>query len=75
MNDNIGIVVIGRNEGKRLQSCFDSLNQIAYRKVYVDSGSSDNSVEIAKSNSLEIIELDPRKPFSAARARNEGVAK
>ncbi len=72
MNDNIGIVIIGRNEGKRLQLCFDSMKNITSEKVYVDSGSSDNSFDIAKENNFEIIELDRKTPFSAARARNEG---
>jgi GT2 family glycosyltransferase len=40
--------------------------------VYVDSGSADDSVKLAKSLRVEILELDPKLPFSAARARNEG---
>ena len=70
--NNIGLVVIGRNEGKRLPLCFDSLKDLTCQKIYVDSGSTDNSIEIAQSNQIDIIELDPNQPFSAARARNEG---
>ncbi len=70
--DKLGIVIIGRNEGKRLQQCFDSMKAIPCEKVYVDSGSTDNSLTIAKSNKIETIVLDPIRPFSAARARNEG---
>ena len=40
--------------------------------IYVDSGSSDNSVEIAKPLVNCVHQLDPATPFSAARARNEG---
>ena len=40
--------------------------------IYVDSGSSDNSVEIAKPLVNCVHKLDPATPFSAARARNEG---
>jgi glycosyl transferase family 2 len=40
--------------------------------VYVDSGSSDGSVAVARALGVEVIELDLRTPFSAARARNEG---
>src|SRR5262249_36202743 len=36
-------------------------------------GSSDNSVGDAKSLGAEIVQLDPRTPFSAARARNAGL--
>jgi glycosyltransferase involved in cell wall biosynthesis len=69
---NIGIVVIGRNEGKRLPFCFDSLKELSCQKVYVDSGSTDNSLDIARSHQIETVELDSGTPFSAARARNEG---
>jgi GT2 family glycosyltransferase len=43
--------------------------------VYVDSGSSDNSLEIARAQNAEIVELDMAMPFTAARARNEGFAR
>jgi GT2 family glycosyltransferase len=72
MFKTIGIVIIGRNEGERLQSCFDSMSLIPCSKVYVDSGSTDNSLTIAKANTIETISLNPDRPFSAARARNEG---
>ncbi|MGQ0442753.1 MAG: glycosyltransferase, partial [Methylophilaceae bacterium] len=42
--------------------------------VYVDSGSTDNSIAIAKPLVDRIVQLDTSKPFSAARARNEGFA-
>lgn len=72
---DIGIVIIGRNEGARLERCFESLR---YRKipiVYVDSGSSDNSVCTAQLYVQTVLKLNPERPFSAARARNEGFAK
>ena len=70
--EEIGIVIIGRNEGKRLQLCFQSMSETDVLKVYVDSGSVDNSVAIAKINNVEVIKLDLSESFSAARARNEG---
>lgn len=69
---NIGVVVIGRNEGERLKKCLDSVVGITGRVVYVDSGSEDSSVEIARAIGVEVARLDMRFPFSAARARNEG---
>jgi glycosyltransferase involved in cell wall biosynthesis len=42
--------------------------------VYVDSGSVDRSVELARTQVSRVVELDPARPFSAARARNEGFA-
>lgn len=68
----LGIVIIGRNEGKRLVACFDSLPKSGVRCVYVDSGSSDGSVEQAAKRGIAVVELDMSRPFSAARARNEG---
>ena len=69
-----GIVVIGRNEGERLLACLESLRPARRFVVYVDSGSSDGSAARARSLCDRVVELDPAKPFSAARARNEGFA-
>ena len=67
-----GIVVIGRNEGERLRRCLDSVRNSARRVVYVDSGSTDGSVELAQSKGVDAVRLDMRTPFTAARARNAG---
>jgi len=69
----VGIVVIGRNEGERLRSCLASISQDQSVIVYVDSGSTDNSITIAQEYGVRIIDLDMSIPFSAARARNAGV--
>jgi glycosyltransferase involved in cell wall biosynthesis len=66
-----GVVVIGRNEGERLRQCLMSL-PAAGAKMYVDSGSSDGSVERARRLGVKVVELDMRVPFTAARARNAG---
>lgn len=68
-----GVVAIGRNEGERLRACLASVN--GQRVVYVDSGSTDGSVTLARSMGAEVVELDMSRPFSAARARNEGLAR
>jgi GT2 family glycosyltransferase len=67
-----GVVVIGRNEGERLVHCLRSVAG-AGPVVYVDSGSSDGSVALARSEGCRVVELDASLPFSAARARNEGL--
>ena len=67
-----GVVVIGRNEGERLVRCIDSVGHIAGPVVYVDSGSSDGSVAMARSRGVAVVELDMSVPFTAARARNAG---
>jgi glycosyltransferase involved in cell wall biosynthesis len=69
-----GVVVIGRNEGERLKRCLASvLAQHAGPVVYVDSGSSDGSVEHAKSVGVEVVDLDMTRPFTMARGRNAGL--
>lgn len=71
-NKSIGVVVIGRNEGARLRSCLSSIIETTSSVVYVDSGSSDDSVEFATGLDINVVNLDMSKPFTAARARNEG---
>lgn len=70
----VGLVAIGRNEGERLRQCIDSVVGKVERIVYVDSGSTDGSVELARSRGVDVVELDLSIPFTAARARNAGVA-
>lgn len=65
-------MVIGRNEGARLLACLRSLQGQGGRIVYVDSGSTDNSVKAAQQLGVEVIVLDKTAPFSAARGRNAG---
>jgi GT2 family glycosyltransferase len=71
---DLGVVAIGRNEGERLRRCLVSLAEVGsdLAAVYVDSGSTDGSVELARSMGVEVVELDMSRPFSAARARNAG---
>ncbi len=70
--ENVGIVVIGRNEGERLKTSLRSVRAHLPRVVYVDSGSEDDSVAFARSMGVEVVELDMSTPFTAGRARNEG---
>lgn len=71
----VGLVAIGRNEGDRLGQCLRSAIGKAACVVYVDSGSTDGSLELARSIGADIVELDLSTPFTAARARNEGFAR
>ena len=68
----LGAVAIGRNEGDRLKACLRSLVPLCDRVVYVDSGSSDDSVAFARGLGVGVVELDTATPFTAARARNAG---
>jgi glycosyltransferase involved in cell wall biosynthesis len=69
----VAAVVIGRNEGQRLVACLVSLLNSVERIVYVDSGSSDNSLTQSEELGAECLSLDMEQPFTAARARNEGA--
>lgn len=69
--ENVYAVVIGRNEGDRLKRCLKSLGSIGI-VIYVDSGSSDGSAQLAANMGAAVIELDSNTPFTAARARNAG---
>jgi GT2 family glycosyltransferase len=71
---DVGCVAIGRNEGERLERCLASVRGQVAAVVYVDSGSTDGSVERARALGAEVVELDMSVPFTAARARNAGFA-
>ena len=55
MTVKVGIVAIGRNEGERLKACLGSLPDVPV--VYVDSGSSDGSIDAAHAYNVEVVEL------------------
>jgi glycosyltransferase involved in cell wall biosynthesis len=71
----IGIVIIGRNEGDRLWRCIDSVIGQVATIVYVDSGSIDGSCAAAGQRGIEVVNLDMSQAFTAARARNAGFAR
>lgn len=72
----VGLVAIGRNEGERLRDCLRSaIAERIQALVYVDSGSTDGSAELARSLGVEVVALDLSRPFTAARARNAGFAR
>jgi len=73
--DSIAAVIIGRNEGARFLACLDSLPTDLSPVIYVDSGSSDGSIEAAKAAGAMVVSLESGKPFTAARARNAGLAR
>ena len=70
---DIAVIAIGRNEGERLRRGLASLAGSGVPLIYVDSGSTDNSLGIAEEAGANVVELDMSVPFSAARARNAGA--
>lgn len=69
-----GVVAIGRNEGERLVRCLTSLHESGCPVIYVDSGSTDGSPARATDLGATVVALNMARPFTAARARAEGVA-
>ena len=68
---DLAVIAIGRNEGERLRRCLASINRYV-PVVYVDSGSTDGSVDVARTAGAKVVSLDLAVPFTAARARNAG---
>ncbi len=73
---DVSVVVIGRNEGARLQRCLLSVQQshwgdTQHELIYVDSRSTDQSIANAQALGAQVIVLDDASPC-AAKARNLG---
>ncbi|ACO32105.1 MAG TPA: glycosyltransferase family 2 protein [Acidobacterium sp.] len=72
----LSVVIIGRNEGPRLGRCLDSVRAMQawpgpVEMIYVDSGSTDNSLAVAEAAGAHVIALQPERP-TAALGRNAG---
>ena len=68
----VGFVIIGRNEGARLERCLVSVLTHSNRVVYADSASSDGSVALAQRLGAKTVALNDDGRLSAARGRNAG---
>lgn len=71
----LSIVVIGRNEGSRLERCLESIGAMRSpgptELIYVDSNSCDGSADIAAAAGAKVIVLSSSHPTAAA-GRNAG---
>ncbi len=72
----VSVVVIGRNEGARLERCLQAVQnvdkpELIREVIYVDGGSTDRSVPLAQSLGARTIALCSTKP-TAALGRNAG---
>lgn len=77
---DLTVIVIGRNEGSKLKKCFRSIenckkhlsSSFTFQTIYVDSDSSDKSIEVAISFNIDrIIKIEGE--INAAVARNVGA--
>ena len=72
----LSVVVIGKDEGERLKRCLASVRQMAapsggIELIYVDSKSTDHSIQIAEQAGARATILDTDRPTAGA-ARNAG---
>lgn len=72
----LGVVIIGRNEGELLLRSVGSVDERAGVVVYVDSASTDDSVQLVRQRfpHAVVVELGTDRPLSPARGRNAGFA-
>jgi glycosyltransferase involved in cell wall biosynthesis len=59
--------MIVKNEEKYLADCLESVKSVVDHIVIVDTGSTDNTLEIAKSYNADVYHFDWVDDFSAAR--------
>jgi len=59
--------MIAKNEEKNIKTALESVRSIAFEKIVVDTGSSDKTIEIAKSMGAEIYHFEWINDFSAAK--------
>jgi len=74
---SVSIVVVGKNEEKNLGKCFRSIFAIDYPSdklevVYVDTGSSDRSIDVASKFNVKVAEEHSDFPTPGL-ARNRGI--
>ena len=71
----LSVVVIGKNEAQNLPALFHSLEPIAaeHEILYVDSASTDDSVEIASAHADRVCELQDSPSLCAAAGRHVGT--
>ena len=74
MPSAVGFVVIGRNEGARLELCLRSVLLISQRVSYANSASTDGSPELAEQLGVAVVRLPQDGKLNAARGRNAGYA-
>jgi len=69
----LGCVSIGRNEGERLRRCLESVRLGTPNIVYVDSGSSDGSIDVARALGCDVVlseDLAHDKDYAGVRVEN-----
>lgn len=68
----LSVIVIAKNEEAVIKDCLESVRQLADEIVFIDTGSTDGTLKIAKKYSPRIIEIKSKK-LAYARWRNRGL--
>lgn len=66
----ISVCLIVKNEEKNLLRCLKSIENIADEIIVVDTGSTDNTIELARSLNAKVIEYNWNNDFSEARNKS-----
>lgn len=65
--ERLALVMIVRNEGRRLSACLDSAKDAVDEIIIVDTGSTDNTVSIARQYTQRVYSYQWQDDFAAAR--------
>jgi tetratricopeptide (TPR) repeat protein len=66
----LAVCMIARNEGARLPGAIESVRKIADRVIVVDTGSTDDTIEQARSLGAQVVEYTWQDDFAEARNRS-----
>lgn len=77
MNQKLSVVIIGRNEERGIARCVDAARAAALEiggaeMIFVDSASTDRTVEIVESMGVEVVRLDASLKLSPSAGRYAG---
>lgn len=67
MKPDLSVCIIAKNESSMLPACIESVLPIAKEIIVVDTGSEDNTVELAHKSGCRVIETTWENDFSKAR--------
>jgi glycosyltransferase involved in cell wall biosynthesis len=76
---SLSVIIITKNEAGNLAECIDSLGDICAELVIVDSGSTDNTIEIARAAGAKVIQTNtwpgfgPQKNIALSAATSDWV--
>lgn len=54
MTNNLSICIVGKDKGKFLEECIDSCQKLSQHVAYLDLGSADRSIDIAKQKGITL---------------------